>query len=318
MTTKQKPRKSRKSTGPKKDAYQLITDAIIESLEAGTVPWRKPWKSTDTPRSLASKRPYRGINILMLMLTAQAKGYSSPYWATFKQIAERGGHVRKGEKATTVVLWRWVDAKPKDGETAADVEGRKVPFLRWFYVFNTDQCDDLEVELPEEREHEPLVAAEEIVAGYKTRPEIKHGQGQAFYSPELDYVGMPRPEEFESGERYYTTLFHELTHSTGHESRVNRKLSTGFGSEPYAREELVAEIGACFLLSEAGIDVQIEQPAAYIAGWLRALRDDNKLVVGAAAAAQKSTDYILGTTFEESTDDNGGGVTPAAGEEQQA
>lgn len=303
MATKSNSRS--KSREQRIDPYEKITAAILEALEAGVVPWRRPWKAIDAPQNLVSKRPYRGINVFLLQATAQARGYSSPFWATYKQISERGGQVRKGEKATQVVLWKWVE-RTKENEQTGEEETRRVPFLRLYSVFNTDQADGLSIELPTERDHDPIEAAEAIVAGYvgspagrtvgrgDLGPTVRHGGDAAYYSPDLDLVAVPRPESFENAERYYAVVFHELAHSTGHASRIDRKLEEGtFGNESYSREELLAEISACFLLSESSIEVDVEQPAAYIACWIRALQDDPKLVVNAAAGAQKAVDWIL-------------------------
>jgi antirestriction protein ArdC len=273
-------------------AYEVITDRIIAALEQGIVPWRRPWRSsTDAPRSFVSKRPYRGINVLMLTMTAQAQGYSSPLWLTFNQAKKQGGSIRKGEKGTPVVLWKFVETKDK-----TTGEKKTVPFLRYFTVFNAEQTEGIEIPSAEELpEHEPLAAAEDIIEAYLAAdgPTLAHGGDSAHYQPDRDHVQLPRPEQFTAPERYYATAFHELGHSTGHEKRLARTFGR-FGSGPYSREELVAEMTAVFLLSEAEIEVELEQSAAYIKSWLRALEDDNKLVVTAATAAQKAADLILG------------------------
>jgi antirestriction protein ArdC len=225
--------------------------------------------------------------------------YTTPFWLTFRQAQELGGHVRKGEKACPVVFWKWLDVE-RDGEK------ERVPFLRYYGVFNVAQCEGIEAHVPSgtgaSREHSPVETAERIVQGMPKRPEVKHGLAQAFYSPAGDFVGIPAPEQFRSREDYYSVLFHELTHSTGHESRLARKGVSGtdgswsaFGSNPYAKEELVAELGAAFLCGQAGIvERTIDNSAAYVASWLSRLKDDPKLVVQAAAQAQKAADFILG------------------------
>jgi len=284
---------------PKADAYKVVTDRIIEALEAGTVPWHKPWRSVrgELPTSLQTGRAYRGINVWILSLTAQARGFTSPYWVTFKQAKERGGSVRKGEKGTQVVLWKPVKKTGEDEN--GEAEDRSYLLLRYFTVFNLDQCDGIEIESDSEPlpEIDPIERAEEIVAGYKTCPEIKHNGNQAYYSPGLDFVMMPQRGQFETGELYYGTLLHELTHSTGHKDRLNRDTLISpapFGSEDYSKEELIAEMGSAFLLGECGIEPNIDHSAAYIAHWLKALRDDRKLLVNAAAKAQKAADLVLG------------------------
>lgn len=290
-------------TTTKVDGYQVITDKIIAALESGTVPWRKPWKSLGGfgPTSLSTGKEYRGINHLMLSMESMAKGYSSLYWGTYRQIESLGGQVRKGEKGTQVVLW-----KPFEKE----IDGKKERFLmmRLFSVFNAEQADWADGKEPREPETteadyvEPIEAAEAIHLGMPHRPEVKHGGNRAFYSPLLDYIGMPPTEAFDSTEGYYATLFHELVHSTGHESRVGRdgiEAFAGFGTASYSKEELVAEIGAAYLCAEAGIEPNIDQNAAYIASWLKVLKNDKKFVVAAAAGAGKATDYILNRNTKE-------------------
>jgi antirestriction protein ArdC len=278
---------------PKADAYGKITDKIIAALEQGVVPWNKPWRSVNGngPTSLQTGREYRGINVWLLSIEAQMRGYTSPYWVTFKQAKERGGTVRKGEKSTEVVLW-----KPFKKTIEVDGKDEEKSFLmmRTFNVFNVDQCDGIEVPKSEPLpERDPIEACEQIVLGYYG-PTIKHGGNRAYYSPALDYIQMPQRNQFTSSEAYYGTLFHELAHSTGHEDRLNRTFGGSFGTETYSKEELVAEMAASFLRGEAGIDLDIEQSASYISSWLSKLKDDRKMVVQAAAAAQKASDLILG------------------------
>lgn len=280
----------------KVDAYQIVTDRIIEQLESGTVPWAKPWRSVGGhgPTSMQTGRPYQGINVLMLWLQSHSKGYTSPYWVTFKQAKERGGSVRKGEKATPIVFWRFIE-KQEHGET------KRIPFLRYYSVFNTEQCDGIEIpEVEPLPERDRIAAAEALQASMPHRPEVKHGGDRAYYSPTLDYVQVPLMGQFVSSEAYYQTLFHELVHSTGHESRLGRKLDgwQPFGSESYSREELVAEMGAAFLCAEAGIEPDVPQSAAYIESWLKALKGDKKLIVTAASQAAKAAAYIVGEEEE--------------------
>ena len=284
----------------KKDIYEIVTEQIIAQLEAGTVPWRKPWKAENggNPANFISRKPYRGINWFLLGFAP----YASPYWLTFKQATSLGGAVRKGEKGTPIVFWNWVDSKT---EKRADGTPKKIPFLKYFTVFNVEQCEGLTLDAAPAQampEFNPIEAAEKIVAEMPKAPRINHGGGRAFYRPSDDSVTMPARESFDAEGNYYSVLFHELTHATGHESRLNRSGITelaAFGDACYAKEELVAEMGAAFLSAASGINNTIETSAAYIAAWLKALKDDPKLVVQAAAQAQKAADFILGAEAAE-------------------
>lgn len=261
------------------------------------MPWRKPWKAqSGLPRNLVSKKPYRGINVLLL----HAMSYESPFFLTFRQAQELGGSVRKGEKACPVVFWKQFEVEDK--ETG---EKEKVPMARFYSVFNVSQCDGLK-NIPTQVVEMPLSAPtkpEEIVAFMPKRPEIKHGMRKAFYSPREDIVAMPDRARFDDEAAYFGTLFHELVHGSGHPSRLNRPTLTesqGFGSNPYCKEELIAEMGAAFLCGHAGIaEGTIENSASYIQNWLEALQNDKKLIVQAAAQAQKAADFILGVKHEE-------------------
>lgn len=288
----------------RKDAYAIITERIIAKLEAGTVPWHKPWSGPEgMPANLVSGKAYRGINVFLL----GCSGFSSPYWVTFKQAKSLGGCVRKGEKATPIVFWKWIEKKGTDPETGEPRKGR-FPFLRYYNVFNATQCDGLKHKRLEPVEGEaktfdPIAAAGAIIDGFEDKPDIRLGGNRACYSPQLDAINVPEPEFFDGGEHYYSVLFHELTHSTGAEKRLDRPGIADFdrhGSEQYSQEELVAEMGAAFLCGQAGIDTEglLNNSAAYIASWLEKLQSEPKLVILAAAQAQKAVDHVLGTTFE--------------------
>lgn len=276
-------------------AYEVVTDRIIEKLQAGTVPWRQTWEAGQAGigehRSLVSGKRYRGINTL---LTA-SQGFASPYWLTFKQALELGGSVRKGEKGTPIVF---VGRVTRESESD-DSKPESFSFLRYYTVFNAEQCDGIEYPKAEvtPREFSPIEAAQRIAEAMPQRPRLEHAQQRAYYSPFLDYVNMPKPETFSSPEAYYSTLFHELGHSTGHESRLKRESLqkvAGFGTHEYSKEELVAEMTAAFLCHESGIaDPTIDNTASYIASWLKVLRNYSKLIVSAAAQAQKAADFIL-------------------------
>jgi antirestriction protein ArdC len=277
--------------------YERITDRITALLEQGTVPWHKPWKAkTGLPRNFVSQKSYRGINVFLLI----AMGYESPMWLTFRQASKLGGSVRKGEKACPVVFWKQLKIEDKDTD-----ETKRIPLLRFYHVFNIAQCDGLQiVTAPTEANGNGVSRPDEIVAAMPQPPIIKHGMSRAYYSPIQDHVGMPARDRFDQTEAYYTTLFHELVHSTGHEKRLKRPTlveSCGFGSDPYCKEELVAEMGAAFLCGQAEIAEQtLDNSAAYIKGWLGKLKDDKMLIVQAAAQAQKAADFILNRTFAES------------------
>jgi antirestriction protein ArdC len=285
----------------KNDVYQIITDRIIALLEAGTVPWKKPWKSTDNiPQNLLTRRPYRGVNAFLL----NCAPYQSPYWLTWKQIQSMGGKVRKGERSFPVVFWK-ILVDEGDGER------KRIPFLRYYHVWNCLQCEGIQTPSIPTRatQFTPIERCEAVVDQMPARPVICHGGNVASYSLVQDRVSMPERAAFDSPESYYSTLFHELTHATGHVTRLNRKeLNAGsFGSDPYSREELVAEMGCAFLAGHCEIAHRtIDQSASYLSHWLSRLRDDRRLVTTAAALAQKAADFIL---HREPTDEEPG---PAA------
>ncbi|MEZ6061098.1 MAG: zincin-like metallopeptidase domain-containing protein [Planctomycetaceae bacterium] len=293
----------------RRDIFQEVTDRIIEYLEQGVVPWRNPiarGTGDGWPKNLSSGKRYRGINVLLLTMQSWSSGYSSDFWLTFKQARAAGGTVRKGEKGSLVTFWKMYDTKDK-----ATGEEITVPVLKHYTAFNLEQIDgiaipDVPAEHPEAVPFEPLQQCEAIVAGYVNGPQIEYGGSKAVYRPMCDTVTLPAPERFATREDFYGTLYHELSHSTGHSSRLDRGLDSSpapFGSPDYSREELVAEISAAFLCAAAGISPPtIEQSAAYINNWIGVLKGDKRLVVSAAGAAQKSADRILGTTFDEAAD----------------
>ena len=284
-------------TAKRIDAYDAVTNRIIELLEKGVVPWRQPWTHSQSwPRNLVSRKPYRGINTLILACS----GYPSPYWVTFRQALLLGGHVKKGEKGFPGLFWKVLERGGKSD--AGDAQIERIPVLRYFTVFNAvGQCEGLEDKVPAEpkaRQFQAVEAAARILDAMPRPPEISYGGDQACYCPAQDRVHIPPPERFDPAEQFYSTLWHELIHSTGHKDRLGRPGVVdvrGFGSHEYSREELVAEIGAAFLCSQAGIaNATLENSAAYINGWLARLKEDKRLIVTAAAQAQKAADYILG------------------------
>ncbi len=278
------------------NVYEIVTTRILDQLQKGTVPWRKPWSTiTAGPRNLITNKPYRGINVFLL----GAHRFASPYFLTFKQALDRGGVVKKGERGCPIVFWKWRD---NEEDSAAESEHERkpaAPLLRYYTVFNVEQCEGVPSPAVETRRpFEPLPECERVVRAMPNPPRLEHQGTQAFYRPSTDTVTLPPPERFNSRELYYSTLLHELTHSTGHESRLARKGITDavlFGSHEYSHEELVAEMGAAFICGHCGIDAAtLTESTSYIAGWLQALQNDTRMVVLAAAQAQKAADLILG------------------------
>lgn len=272
------------------DVYSLVTNRIIELLEQGTVPWQQSWTAKGIPRNFISKRPYRGINTLLL----NSLPYDHNLFLTWKQIKTIGGSVLKGEKGNFIVFNKMIE-KPIEETGKMD----KQFFLRYYKVFNIAQCKDLPKEfLPKENEeHARLVHCDVIVDDMQNRPHIQVKGREAYYQPKEDFINMPPIKSFGNAESYYSVLFHELVHSTGHESRLNRKEVTEkivFGSESYSLEELTAEIGACFLKSFSGLPMDnLSQNASYIQNWLSVLRDDKRFIVKASSRAQRAVEYIM-------------------------
>jgi antirestriction protein ArdC len=290
--------------------YQTVTDRIISSLKAGVIPWEKPWKSPrfaggPFPRNFYTGKPYRGINVLLLW----SSDYSSPFWLTFKQAQVLKGNVRQGEHGTPIVFYKQLPEDQKKQAAKDGDEDTRAPFVLCHYtVFNVEQCDGLT--LPEVSQ--PAIApdvdedelCESIVNGWEKRPSLhltSPTEYRAYYRPSTDSVHMPTRSRFVDAPHYYSTLFHELIHSTGHESRLNRTFGDHFGDEPYSKEELVAEMGAAFLCAIAGIanEHTDRNTTAYIQNWISKLQEDNRLIVHAAANAQKAVDCILGSALED-------------------
>lgn len=290
-----------------KKVYEIITNQILEQLEKGVVPWRKPWVCGGWPRNFKTKKPYRGINVAIL----GSKEYVSPYWLTFKQIGEFGGKVKKGEKGTIIVFWKLMEVKNENDDEANEKENRYIPLLRYYRVWNLEQTEgiDYEIEPVIKSEAELLNDAEEIINYMPNRPEIIFRGSRAYYKPSIDKIFLPERKYFKTTGGYYGTVFHELAHSTGHKSRLDRPGIAnfdGFATEQYSKEELVAEMTAAFLLGHIGFQEgsEIENMAAYIGGWLKSLKDDPRLVVQAAAQAQKAADYILNVKTEDEAEDD--------------
>ena len=276
--------------------YQIVNEKIVEQLRKGVIPWRKPWRQAGVPSNLVSKKAYRGINVWLLAL----QGYQSPFWLSFKQCNGLGGRVRKGEHSTLVIYWKILDQKREDA--SGKIELKKIPLLRYYQVFNVEQCEGLKLPAVdgEKLDFQPIELAEAVVDGYMDKPDQQEKENQAYYSPSLDIVNMPKKENFKSVSGYYASLFHELVHSTGHGDRLNREgivKSAGFGSERYSKEELVAEFGASFLCGLCGIESELENSASYISGWMEKISENEKWLVCSATQAQKAVEYMLGTYY---------------------
>lgn len=278
-----------------RDIYETITARFIEQLKSGTVPWQKPWLSA---QNIVSQKPYRGINSLLL----GSAPFKSPFWVSFKQALDLGGHVRKGEKSTPVIYYKVLEKRDAEGKLFVRADGTqaRVPFIRWSNVFNLDQTEGITPPALTlaQTDQRPCEKAEAIVADAKLCP-IHHVGFAASYSPQRDVVQMPAPATFRTPEDYHHTLFHEMIHATGHGSRLDREgipKPAKFGSDRYSREELVAELGAAFLSNEAGIlnDVQFQNAASYLASWVQKLENDPKLIVSAAAQGQRGSDFVRG------------------------
>lgn len=283
------------------DLYREVTARIIEALEGGVAPWVRPWSTgIDTlPVNASTRRPYRGVNVVLLALEAQAHGYPLDRWLTYRQADELGGQVRRGERGTTVVFWKLrkvdatADAHPDQSEP--DLHERVIPLLRAYTVFNLAQIDGL----PEGLMASPAVAwepqarADELLL--MSGATIHHGGSKAFYQPGSDSIHLPPRQAFPSAAGYYNTALHEVTHWTSHPARCNRQLGQRFGDNAYAAEELIAEMGSAFLCAHCRIDGELHH-AEYLSSWLRVLRTDQRAIFVVATRAQQSTDYLLRLT----------------------
>lgn len=280
------------------ETYQRVSTAIDDQLANGTVPWRRPWSVSGLPRSVSTNRPYRGVNVLLLELANMAANHESNYWGTYRKLSELGGQVRKGQRGSLVTFWKRLNVADRDNPG----ERKHIPFLRGYTVFNVAQCDWQngipERFTPAQRENatnaDAYGAILDYLDGHPTLS-LTHGGDRAYYAPALDTVNVPSLERFETSAHYYATLYHELIHSTGHESRLARDLVGTMSTESYSREELVAELGAAMVSAVVGVQTPatLENAAAYIAGWRRRIAEDPKAVVWAAGRAQRAADMVL-------------------------
>jgi antirestriction protein ArdC len=302
--------------------YDEITDKIIAELEAGRVPWVQPWGTAAVkatlamPKNAATSRQYGGINILILWGSVIEHEFAGQSWLTFRQALTLGGHVRKGERGTSVVYAdRFVPAEEKRRARETGEEAPAVPFLKRFTVFNTDQCDGLPADIattappPLPGMIEPTV--ETLIKA--TGVDFRIGGNRAFYAPTEDYVQVPPPAAYFEPINWHRTALHELSHASGHKLRLNRDLSGSYGTKKYAFEELIAELGAAFSCASLGI-VPTVRHSDYIGAWLEVLREDNRAIVRAASQATKAADYLLGFLPETAQ----AGSTESGGSDQEA
>lgn len=276
----------------KKDIYEMVTDRIIEQLEKGYIPWQKPWTGVhDGAYNRISNKPYSLLNQMLLSKTGE--------YASFKQWTELGGHIRKGEKAEIVTFWKIQQIEEENGDGEKII--KQLPLLRYYNVFHISQVEGVEPKSIDLNELQPIEEAERIKTEYMQREHIKILEkvtDKAFYSPSLDYIQVPCKEQYQNIEEFYSTLFHEMTHSTGHKNRLDRedvKDCMYFGSENYSKEELCAELGSAFLINKLGIasSKSFNNSTAYIQSWLRVLKNDKKFIISASSRAEKAVKYIL-------------------------
>jgi antirestriction protein ArdC len=285
-----------------RDVYQIITNRILEQLEKGEIPWRKTWTNTGLPRNLATGKEYKGANIWLLT----SLGFPLNYFMTFQQLKELGGNVREGEKSNIVVYWKWIET---ENPTTGKVEHK--PFLRYYRVYNIAQTEGIpESKIPKViRPKNPIDECEYIIKTMPKCPLIINRGDQPYYNPKDDFINMPPLECFETSENYYETLFHELVHSTGHVTRLNRKEiveNHAFGSELYSIEELTAEMGSCMLKSLTGIRCSVtENNIGYIQSWIKVLQKNRKFIVYASLQAQRAVEFVLSEEKVKETPETG-------------
>jgi len=275
----------------KVDVYQVVTDQIIEALESGTIPWLKPWKDGNNadpsmPYNAATGRAYNGINVLLLW----SKPYDSNGWLTFKQAADCGGNVKRGEKSTLVTFWNFLKETKNGVET-----GKNIPMIKSYRVFNIEQCENLE----KLKKIEPIVTpdTDALDLALLNGAVVKHGGNKAFFRPTADFIQMPPHTNFTNSNGYDSTLLHELTHWTGHKDRLERDFTGRFGDESYAFEELIAEMGSAFLCASLNVQENTLQHASYIESWLKVLKNDKRAIFTAASQARKATESLLEYKF---------------------
>jgi len=282
--------------------YDAVTAQVTDALTKGVIPWRRPWHSGHgLPVNAVSKKPYRGVNVFLLSLS----DHSDNRWLTFRQARELGGNVRRGERSAPVVFWKPWSIEGTD-QDSGEVIKWNIPLLRKYHVFNVCQCDGLELpplDVENGRANERVERAEALVRAVPNPPTIREGGGSAWYRPIDDVVQVPPLEYFDTADHYYSTLFHELGHATGHKSRLDRPTVMDriqFGSSGYGREELIAELTSAFCCASIGLDNSlVDNSASYIQSWLTVLKSDSKAVVMAASKAQRAADYLQGVSLDD-------------------
>ena len=280
---------------PRRDLYQEVTDKIVASIEAGTAPWLRPWADLaemGMPQNGLSNRPYSGVNTALLFMASQAQGYDSNRWYTYKQAAELGAQVRRGEKSTAVVFFKMLQASERGNDASQD-KSRTIPFLTEYRVFNASQIDGLAPEQKLVRSWTPIEAVNEVVA--RLKPDIRFGGNRAFYAVghDRDFIQMPHQGAFPSAESFSSTLLHEISHWTGAEQRLNRQFGA-WGSENYDREEIRADLASSFLCAELGVPTNLDANAAYIGSFVRRLKSDKFEIFRAMKDASRIAEFATG------------------------
>jgi antirestriction protein ArdC len=288
----------------RRNLYEEVSARIIKELEAGAAPWVKPWSATagqNVPQNAVTNRPYSGCNVILLWL-ARNRGWQMPRFLTFKQAIDAGGNVRKGEHGTKVYFVKQLQIKDSDEQ---DADARLVPMLREYTVFNVDQCENLpdsvkigkpmRVRNPDTRD----ALADEFIRS--TGADIREGSGEAYFATGRDFISLPAFAAFKGADHFYNVAFHELTHWTGHKSRLDRNLRNRFGSHEYAAEELTAELGAAFLCAEFGFDGDVRN-AGYVATWIDLLKTDKRAFFTACSKAQAAADYLRSLALASAAD----------------
>ena len=280
----------------KRDVHQEVTDAIIAALEKGTAPWVKPWNSSaGFPVNATTNKAYNGVNVFLMWLMEGANGYTTSRWLTFKQAKGAGGSVKRGEKGTRIVFFNWREFKDPDSD-----KPKRIPLLRFYTVFNVDQCEGLNPKtLGETVTDEALTEADRIAhaeaffaAIHKSTGIVpRRGGGRACYSPATDVINLPEFASFKDAGAAYATEAHEFGHATGHKSRLDRDLSGNFGSHAYASEELVAEMTSAFICAQLGLTGMLQHPE-YIGNWIKVLKGNKKAIFTAASLAKKAHTFL--------------------------